>query len=104
MKEALRFSETSVLTRATRHNIPEDTILYSHRRENLKSYIAPCSGPQCDIWTRLGNQAEQREMGESATRLYTHHLMSTKTNGTEEVQSFSDLTCQLNVKLILNVN
>jgi hypothetical protein len=26
-------------TRATRRNIPEDTILHSHRRENLKSYI-----------------------------------------------------------------
>jgi hypothetical protein len=31
-------SETSVLTRATRRNNPEDTILHSHRRENLKSY------------------------------------------------------------------
>jgi hypothetical protein len=29
-----------VLTRATRRNNPEDTILHSHRRENLKSYIA----------------------------------------------------------------
>jgi hypothetical protein len=39
MIEAPSSSETSVLTRATRRNFPEEGILHSHRRENLKSYI-----------------------------------------------------------------
>jgi hypothetical protein len=40
MKDELSSSETSILTRVTRRNIPENDILHSHCRENLKSYIA----------------------------------------------------------------
>jgi hypothetical protein len=37
--ETLNSSETLVLSRTTRRNIPEHAILHSHRRENLRYYI-----------------------------------------------------------------
>jgi hypothetical protein len=37
--EAILSSETSIYTISTRRHTPEDGILHSYRRENLKSYI-----------------------------------------------------------------
>jgi hypothetical protein len=37
MMEAICSSETPIFTKTTRRHIPEDDILHSHRRENLKS-------------------------------------------------------------------
>jgi hypothetical protein len=50
MKEALSSSDTSVLTRVTRRNNQEDTILHSHRRENLKSYTTLSVFPQSGVF------------------------------------------------------
>jgi hypothetical protein len=38
-QRTLRRNTTSVLTKATQRNIPEDGIFQSHHQENLKSYI-----------------------------------------------------------------
>jgi hypothetical protein len=43
LMEVLRSFETSVLTRATRRNVPEDGVLDNYRCEKLKSYTVTAS-------------------------------------------------------------
>jgi hypothetical protein len=82
MKEALGSSETSVLTRATRRNIPEDTILLSHRRENLKSYIINNPVSSIERTVKLGHLPLQ--------------LVCTKQHSTESITSMLSITMMIN--------
>jgi hypothetical protein len=52
MMEATWSSETSVLTTATWHHVPEDDILHSHNRETLKSYKIMADHKACETKSR----------------------------------------------------
>jgi hypothetical protein len=87
MKEAPGSSETSVLTRATRRNIPEDTILHSHRRENLESYI------QKYTWTSPDGETHNQ---------IDHILIDRRRHSSVlDVRSFSSANCDMDHYLVV---
>jgi hypothetical protein len=73
--EAIRSSETSALTRATWCHIPEDGIVHSHRRENLKWYNIKMDlsevGRDGVDWIGLAQYRDQwRALANGATNLW----------------------------------
>jgi hypothetical protein len=68
----LRFSspKSSVLTRATQRNIPEDGILHNHRRENLKSYKIKAAGSKTSQLQEEGKSLVESAVTGDETLMY----------------------------------
>jgi hypothetical protein len=69
---------TSVITRATRRNTPEDSILHSPRRENLKSLLS-LFGQMMALCCRLKNVFRSSLLLSSAPA-HTYYKLSVQQN------------------------
>jgi hypothetical protein len=72
MMKMIRSSEMSGLTRATQRNIPEDAILHSHRRENLKCYILRVR----TLWTKNLLLTQKAKQNVSQKRGHCHKFLN----------------------------
>jgi hypothetical protein len=70
-----------LVRRATRPNFPEDTILHSHRRENLKSYSNKDSGDEGIFNFAVDYAIRKRQ---------ENHL-GLKFNGTHQLLAYADV-------------
>jgi hypothetical protein len=90
MIEAIRSSETSLATRVTQSNIPEDGILHSHRREDIKSYII------CNIHVR--STARNREPLQSENSLGTLAKVIAELHSFPQSTHYNAWTCSDRVR------
>jgi hypothetical protein len=78
--------------RAARRNIPEDTILHSHRRENLKSYTTSSDNGQKEIGdhvtSRIATAMSNMQVRFSETSVHILHgaIYKTTTYRTTDVE------------------